>query len=184
LAEADVQFHFHEALDSTNEEAKRLAKTNAKTPTVIVAETQSLGRGQQGRKWVSDNTGGLYYSLLLKPEQFDFEAIPEYVVVIGKLILKIIKKLTSIEGVLEWPNDLIIQDKKCGGILVETVGATSTQNPRYVIIGIGLNINQEKFPKEISAIATSLYLASGKTYNKRMFIDSLTKELVHVFARH
>ncbi len=167
-------------LDSTNEEAKRIARNPVQElewPIVITADRQTRGRGTHGRVWESDSEGGLYYTLLTHPKAFDFHRIPDYHVQVATCVVKTILELTSIQTEVKWPNDIILDGKKMGGILIEAASVANSTQPRYVIIGIGLNVNQISFSPEIQNVAISLKQITGQTYNKTLFRTALTAQL-------
>ena len=172
-----------ESIDSTNEEAKRRLKSQTTTPFAIVADTQTHGKGQRENRWCSDSKEGLYYSLALAPERCDIANIQEHYNDIGNIIIQFIKAKSGLEATLKKPNDILIKGKKCVGILVETVIGSESKHPKYVIIGVGFNINQTSFPDEIKSRAISLRQLTNQSYNKKDFIEHLTKELPHVFKR-
>ncbi len=146
-------------------------------PFAVVANRQTEGRGRHGHRWYSESDGGLYYSLLVEPKVFDFSALEKYHHEIGLRIARLLTEITAIRIDLEWPNDLILDHKKVGGVLLETTSGTP-----YVIIGVGLNINQTEFPDELKHMAISMYQKSQKIYDKRPFAERLSQELHNVFA--
>lgn len=176
-----VQYFRFSSLDSTNEEARRLAKKQALEPgqaIVIVADTQTEGRGTHGRVWESISSGGLYYTLLFQNPAFNFEEVPRYIKEIALTVVRVIEAETGLKTEVEWPNDIILDQKKCGGILLETATQGQAKVPHYVMIGIGLNINQEAFSPALQPIALSLRQKTGLIYDKQLFINTLTKELI------
>ena len=179
---ANIQIFQHNTLDSTNDEAKRLFKKGVKAPFAVTAEAQSMGKGSQGRKWNSQ-PGGLYYSILVNSPQFDFSNIWQYHQKIGGIIIRLIQNCFSVNPILEWPNDIILSQKKLGGILIESVTSSTSKIPKYVIIGIGLNVNQKSFPDPLKSVAISLCQETGKEWETTPFISKITEELHHVFTR-
>lgn len=173
-----ISYLYFSEIDSTNDEAKRYIKTLSpdQTAVVFVADRQTAGRGRGNHTWESADEGGLYYTLLLRSESFLFSDSDSFTRKAGTLVIKVIKQLTGLEAELEWPNDLILNGKKCGGILLETVSGSHTQRPSFLIIGIGLNLNQTQFPEPIKHVAISLRQMSQIPYNKSDFIEALTKE--------
>lgn len=167
-------------IDSTNDEAKRLIKQKKINPnqsTVIVSDEQTKGRGRALKKWESKK-GGLYYTLIKKPKVLKhFDDIYEVTQKVGESVQRVIKNTTGISTDLEWPNDILLNNKKCGGILIETISDSNATQPKWVIVGIGLNLNQNVFLGELKQVAISLRQLSGKQYNKQSIISDLTKEL-------
>lgn len=152
----------YEALDSTNDEAKRLAREGAANGTVVVAREQRAGRGRLGRSWHSPDAGNLYLSLIhrstLPPDGLSGITLDAAVAVADVL------ETAGLATGLKWPNDLIVDDRKVGGILTELAveGGQVT-----VIIGLGLNVNAtvESFPPELHSIATSMAIETGKNHD-------------------
>lgn len=169
--------HFTE-IDSTNTEAKRRIKslTPDQTALVIVADTQTAGRGRGNHTWESSDEGGLYYTILLRLESFLLSESEQFVYDAGLKVVNVLFQLTGLQAQVEWPNDILLHDKKCGGILIETVSGSHSDRPGFMIIGIGLNLNQTQFPPNIKHVAISLRQISEKIYNKSDFIEALTKE--------
>ena len=147
-------------------EASRLAAAGAPSGTVVGAEEQTAGQGRHGRSWHSERGSGLYLSILLR-RQFEPAALPVVTLALGLAVREAILKATDLDCDLRWPNDVLIQSKKCAGIL--TVLESSV-----IIAGIGINVNHSSFPDELSGIATSLRLASGCVYSReRLLVDLL-----------
>jgi len=147
--------------DSTNSELARLP--DKKEGSVIAAFTQSGGYGRQSREWFSEQ-GGLYFSFIICP--------PKTVNILSLLAGVAFKEAFDNKNIfLKWPNDLIMNNHKLGGILVES--SYQGNNPVYYIIGCGINLNQEKFPPHLQH-ATSLFLETNKKYDlKEMLVNCL-----------
>ncbi|MCX5751011.1 MAG: biotin--[acetyl-CoA-carboxylase] ligase [Candidatus Saganbacteria bacterium] len=163
---------FYSEIDSTNEEARRLVKQGVQEGTVIVAESQTAGYGKWKRTWFSPKGDGLYVSIILFPtETFS----PLEFSLLGTLAsVKAIKTLTGLEARIKWPNDVMVNGKKIGGVLVEKV-------KEWIVIGIGLNVNVKTFPDELKENASSLYLQLGSEVNKEELLDLLLKELDQLY---
>lgn len=134
------QFVYYDSIDSTNSEAKRLCHQGSPEGTVVVAKTQTAGRGRLGRRWISP-PGNLYFTMLLKP-QVPIEILSQLSLVAGLALAKTIKYYMSDHAVvsLKWPNDVLLNQQKVAGILVETdIDSCLTEGtPCY--LGIGVNI--------------------------------------------
>jgi BirA family biotin operon repressor/biotin-[acetyl-CoA-carboxylase] ligase len=154
--------------ESTNSLALEMGKQGAAAGTVVVAETQTRGRGRQQRAWFSPPGTGLYFSVILRP-QLDPVELPKITLVAGVAVCEAIEQACQVSFGLKWPNDLLFGGKKCGGILCETGPLTGTDNGRgiLVILGVGLNITipESTFPAELRARATSLLAATGRVYD-------------------
>ena len=174
------RIHF-ESIDSTNEEAKRRAKKisqDQNVVAVITADKQTNGRGQKSREWFSDSQDGLYYTCMFTPKTLTNATLSTLSVTVGKRIVARLNADLKLGLELEWPNDFILDDKKCGGILIESVSGSKQERPNVVIVGIGFNLNQTEFPAVLKHVAISLRQKNQKVYNKETFIDLFTEELL------
>lgn len=156
LKTEDVQLILLEEIDSTNEYLKVLARNGACEKTVVVAQTQTKGKGTKNRTFISEK-GGVYLSLLVKPSLIGFDATavtPMTAVAVSDAIGQISGKNTQIK----WVNDIYLNGKKVCGILCESVMDSSCKSP-YIIVGIGVNLFKPKgdFAPEIRQIATSVF---------------------------
>lgn len=143
--------HF-DTIDSTNTYAKKIG-SNEDDGTVIISEEQVQGRGRLGRIWDSKAYDGIWMSIVLKPNILPYKA-PFITIIAGSCIAKALKNL-GVEVGIKWPNDIILNGKKLCGILTEL--SAEIERINYVILGIGMNVKNTNFPKEIEDIATSLY---------------------------
>jgi BirA family transcriptional regulator, biotin operon repressor / biotin---[acetyl-CoA-carboxylase] ligase len=165
-------YHFFKT-DSTNRVAMELAFAGEEEGAVILAEEQTAGRGRVGRKWHSEQGAGIYVTLLLRPRMSPVQA-PLLTMLAGLSLHSAILAQTGLNAELKWPNDILVQGKKLGGILTEMHAEPS--QVRFVIVGIGLNVNQEKFPSELSSIATSLRKESDKSFSRLELLVRLLRE--------
>lgn len=154
---------YHEAIDSTNLQAKRLALQSEEDRVLIVADQQNAGRGRLGRNWHSEKGTGLWLSLLLKPE-IEPEISFRMTLIAAVAVSEAIEKTTGLKAGIKWPNDIIVSGKKVCGILSEM--SAEWQKINYIVLGIGINVNQEAFPDDIVHIATSLMKESGNRVNR------------------
>jgi BirA family biotin operon repressor/biotin-[acetyl-CoA-carboxylase] ligase len=166
----DRHIEWHARLGSTMTEASRLASSGAPSGTVVGAEEQTAGRGRHGRTWHSEPGSGLYCSVILR-HQFTPPTLPVVTLALGLAVSGAILEATDVACDLRWPNDVLIPSKKsegkCAGILTELQGSA-------IIAGIGVNVNHSQFPVELSGIATSLRLASGRVHlRERLLIELL-----------
>jgi len=165
-------FHFFK-IDSTNRVAMELGYAGEPEGTLVLAEEQTAGRGRAGRSWHSERGTGLYFTLLLRPRLAPVQA-PLLTMLSGLSAHAAIQGLTGLTPELKWPNDLLLNGKKVGGILTEMHAEPSVV--RFVIVGVGINVNQEKFPPELASIATSLRKESGKmNYRLELLVRLLTQ---------
>lgn len=138
------------SVDSTNTHARHLIDGGSQLPLLVVANEQTAGRGRRGRDFFSQ--GGMYMSLALETEKGVFEAL-KLTSLSAVATLRVLDKHTRRQPMIKWVNDIFLDGKKLGGILCEAVTNSKTD---AVIIGIGLNIGDVAFPKELSGIATNL----------------------------
>ena len=154
--------HFARETDSTNLWIKRLAKEGASEGTLALAEFQSAGRGRLGRSWEVPEGTSVMMSILLRPK-FEPQYAPMLTLVMGMAVAKAVKKF-GFDVSIKWPNDVVVSHKKICGILTE-MGVRDGKID-YAVIGVGINVNIREFPEEMADKATSLYLESGKEFDR------------------
>lgn len=162
------KIHRFKTLTSTNDKAKELLEKGRRN-FAVAAETQTKGRGRFGRKWHSSKEG-LWVSVGLKLKSVDNLKYLTFLAAIAAV--KVIRKSAKINAMLKWPNDICYNGKKLCGILTEGIFGKED----FAAIGIGLNVNQKKFPKEIANIATSLRKITYKNYNKNYLLKNILGE--------
>jgi BirA family biotin operon repressor/biotin-[acetyl-CoA-carboxylase] ligase len=140
---------------------------------VVLAEEQTAGRGRAGRSWHSERAAGIYVTLLLRPRLAPVQA-PLLTMMAGLSAQTAVQAVSGLAVDLKWPNDLLIRGKKAGGILTEM--HAEPNQVRFVIVGIGLNVNQEKFSGELAALATSLRAETGKPQSRPDLLVRLLRE--------
>lgn len=192
------EIHIFERVESTNDTAKELAVNGCKEGTVIIADSQSKGRGRQGRSWESPAGVGIYLSIVVKPKKI----MPQLTLVAGVSAAEAIIKIVNSDpfasllmekatppspplqggeegGVsLKWPNDININGKKTGGILTEAI-----ENGKAIIVGIGINVNtptpmgigvgSEGFTDELKNKATSIMMETGRRIDRNILIAEI-----------
>ena len=154
--------HFARKTDSTNLWIKRLAKEGAPEGTLALAEFQSAGRGRLGRSWEVPEGTSVMMSILLRPK-FEPQYAPMLTLVMGMAVAKAVKKF-GFDVSIKWPNDVVVSHKKICGILTE-MGVRDGKID-YAVIGVGINVNIREFPEEMADKATSLYLESGREFDR------------------
>ena len=154
--------HFARETDSTNLWIKRLAKEGAPEGTLALAEFQSAGRGRLGRSWEVPEGTSVMMSILLRPK-FEPQYAPTLTLVMGMAVAKAVKSL-GFDVSIKWPNDVVVSHKKICGILTE-MGVRDGKID-YAVIGVGINVNIKEFPEEMVDKATSLYLESGREFDR------------------
>jgi len=167
---------FYHELSSTQDAAKRLAGQGEGEGTVIIADTQTHGRGRMGRGWSSLPRHGIYFSIILRPELRPSHVL-QIPLIAGVAVAQAIEKATPLRPRIKWPNDIIVNGKKAGGILTETSAEIDAID--YVVLGIGLNVNTPRslFPEEIKEAATSLSEESGEKVSRVKIIQCILVEL-------
>jgi BirA family biotin operon repressor/biotin-[acetyl-CoA-carboxylase] ligase len=172
-------YHFFKT-DSTNRVALELGHAGEPEGTVVLAEEQTAGKGRAGRAWQSERAAGIYVTLLLRPRLAPVQA-PLLTMMAGLSARTAIEVQTGLAADLKWPNDLILGGKKVGGILTEMHAEPS--QVRFVIVGIGLNVNQEKFPGELGTTASSLRIETGKQVSRLELLVTLLREFENDYNR-
>lgn len=132
----------YEEVDSTMDEAKRLiAAGKIKETVIIIAESQTLGRGTKGRKWSSPKGAGIYLSIVHLPKKGEFfKATTLYTLACGVACIEAIEEVCGIQAMLKPVNDIYVNDKKLGGILVEST--LHKQGISVLITGVGINTHK------------------------------------------
>ena len=153
--------------DSTNTDAKKEALNGAPDHTLVVADLQRQGKGRRGRSFDSPAGVGIFMTLLLRPTVAPNKA-SMLTLLAGMAVRSAIAELTGEDVRIKWPNDIVLNQKKICGILTEMSSEMTCIN--YVVIGIGINVNNSSFPGELQNIASSLFLETGKTFRRSELI--------------
>jgi len=168
--------HYFQSIDSTNSKAYQLAMEGAKEGEVVVAESQSQGKGRLGRQWFSPPFLNLYLSVILRPK------IPPHQASMMTLMAAVataeaIQHSAGLDPKIKWPNDLLLRERKVAGLLNEI--HSEADRIHFIILGIGVNINMETkmFPREIRQKATSLKIEKGEMISRKDFIQILLQRL-------
>lgn len=165
---------------STNDEAKRGAKEGAAHLTVWTAESQTSGRGRQGRAWSSPRGENLLFSVLLRiacpPARVPLVAIVAGLAV-RDAVAKLLPATRANDVKVKWPNDVLVGDKKVAGVLVES----SIQGTKvdHVVVGIGVNVLTRVFPDELASIATSISLEGRGDADRDALLEAIVENLDH-----
>ena len=155
---------------STMLEAAKLAAAGEPHGTIVVAERQTSGFGRHGHSWHSEDDGGLYFSVILRAP-IPPEDLPVLTMALGLAAQSAVNDYAQVSADLRWPNDLLLNEKKLAGILVQSSGHAQ-------IAGIGLNVNQKAFPKDLGNIATSLLIETGHEHSKAALLDHIRTTLL------
>ena len=172
--------YLHQDLPSTNREALSLAQNDAVHGTVVIAESQSGGYGRHGRAWFSPPGFNIYCSVIVRGmgHNLSLSQWLSWVPLVSALaVTEAVQQIVAVSLSLKWPNDLLLSERKVGGILCESSFATT--NDPVVVIGIGLNVNvpRESFPEALQPIAASLMEASRRPIDRNRLMAQLLLEL-------
>ncbi|MFL0251128.1 biotin--[acetyl-CoA-carboxylase] ligase [Clostridium neuense] len=161
--------HF-DSIKCTNDSAKKLAEEGAKEGTVVIAEEQTAGRGRFRREWVAAKYKSIIMSIILRPNT-NSACVYQITQIAAAAIGKAIEELNINVGI-KWPNDIIINWRKVCGILTEASGEIDKIN--YVVVGIGVNVNQESldFPKEVLSKASSIRIEKNEHISRKLLLCS------------
>ena len=152
--------------ESTMIDAAALAERGEPHGTVVVAEAQTGGIGRHGHRWHSDDSGGLYVSVILRLTLAPRD-LPLLTMALGLGVLEAVQGFCDVPADIRWPNDILIGGRKLAGILVQTPAV------RVQIAGIGININQTDFPESLRDLATSLRIVTGLEQVKQRLLDDI-----------
>jgi BirA family biotin operon repressor/biotin-[acetyl-CoA-carboxylase] ligase len=168
----------YQEADSTNDLALMLAGRGAPHGCLVIAETQSAGRGRWQRQW-SSSAGGLYLTALLRPPDDKKPSITLLPAAASVAATEAISEATGVSPRIRWPNDLLVDKHKVGGILCEASFAGA--RPDFVVAGFGINVNQarEDFPEELATVATSLRIWTGSPQERLLVAACLAERLEH-----
>lgn len=161
---------YYDETDSTNNQAKAYGEKGEAHGTLFVADMQAAGKGRRGRVWVSPAGSSIYMTILLHPDVLPTKA-PQLTLVMAMAVAEGIRKVTGLETKIKWPNDIIVNGRKVCGILTEM--STEIDYINYVVIGDGINVNQETFPEEIRDTATSLKIETGSSVRRSVLIATI-----------
>ncbi|MCC6748465.1 MAG: biotin--[acetyl-CoA-carboxylase] ligase [Deltaproteobacteria bacterium] len=167
-------FHYHAEVSSTNDEVAALAHAGAPQGAVVLAEVQRVGRGRQGRRWHSEPGQNLTFSILLRPG-WRAPEVPPLSLGVAVGVAAALERYLPEPPTVKWPNDLLSRGRKLSGILVEL--ASEGERLQRVTLGVGVNVNQERFEAELAPIATSLALERGGPVERAAVLASVLEEL-------
>lgn len=170
------KIEYFKKIDSTNTYAEKIANNPGENGTLIITDIQTNGIGTKGRRWYTGEANNIAMSIILKP-QCKIDNLKGITVKIARCIRKAVQNLYNIELEIKEPNDLILNNKKICGILtkISTIG----EKINYLIIGIGLNVNEEDFNEETIKIATSL----KKEFNKEFSREDIIIKIIEILEK-
>jgi BirA family biotin operon repressor/biotin-[acetyl-CoA-carboxylase] ligase len=171
-----------EDTSSTNDVVEKLARDGVKEGVVVFAEAQSRGRGRLGRRWISPQRKGLWFSVLLRPN-LQPQAATQLTVAAATALCRAIRGQTSLQPAIKWPNDILLGGRKVAGVLTE-MGA-ELDHVKHITLGIGIDVNLSgtEFPLDLRKVATSLRLESGQFVNRIDLAAAILRELDLDYAR-
>jgi BirA family transcriptional regulator, biotin operon repressor / biotin---[acetyl-CoA-carboxylase] ligase len=163
-------YHYEKEMGSTNAAIRHLAEKGAPEGTLVIAESQSLGRGRRGHSWVSP-AGGIWLSLLLRPN-IEPQRAPLQTLLAAAALTEALWQAEKVSAAIKWPNDLLWRDKKIAGILTEMKAMTGHLD--YIIVGVGINANfpADCLPEPLRGSATTLYEILGRPIHRQRLVAS------------
>lgn len=173
------KIYYYSLIDSTNNEAKKIAQEGVPEGTLVIAEKQSKGRGRIERQWQSP-FGGIWLSVILRPGFLPQDA-PKLTILTAVAVAEAIRSEIEIKADIKWPNDILIDGKKVCGILTEMSAELDAVN--YVVIGIGINANNNGFPEELKDTAISLKEAKGEKVDRLNLLCAVLEKLEYYYMK-
>ena len=171
-----ARMELHALLDSTNTRAKALATTGAPHGYLVIAESQSGGKGRMGRAFFSPEHSGVYITFVLRPKMLAEQATM-ITSMAAVAVARAIEALADVDVKIKWVNDLYINDKKACGILCEASVDFESGGLEYAVLGIGVNVAAMDFPPELSDIATSIENECGAPVSRSRLIAEICNQL-------
>lgn len=171
---------FEKEVDSTNECAKRGGAKGDQEGCVYLCEMQSLGKGRRGSSWTSEAGAGIYMSILLRPGLMPAD-VTRITLIAGLAVCYAINEITPLRTKIKWPNDVVANGKKLCGILTEMVAEIDAVD--YVVVGIGINVNNERLDEKIQDSATSIFLQTGTQFRRKTLIQAVLYHFERLYER-
>src|SRR5690625_1727804 len=170
--------HHREVIDSTQKLAHQLALDGVEHGTIVIADEQTDGKGRTGRPWQSNKSQGIWMSIILRPNILPYLA-PQLTLLTATVLARVLDDFADITPQIKWPNVILINGKKIAGILTEM--QAEQDKVLYVIVGIGLNINQEEkdFEQQLAATSTSLRMETDKNWS----LLPIIQQIIHQFEQ-
>lgn len=171
-----------QATTSTNDVVDKLARDGVREGAIVFSESQSKGRGRLGRSWCSAPGRGIWMSVLLRP-RLTPQSVTQLTIAAATALIRAIRRQTGLMADVKWPNDILVNGLKVAGILTEL--SAELDHVKYVVLGIGVNANQEiaDFPSELRAVATSLKLSAGRKINRPELAAQILRDLDYDYDR-
>ena len=169
-----------DSIDSTNNEAKRRAEAGAGQGLMLIAEEQTAGKGRRGHSWSTPAGCAISMSLLLKPD-IEPSSAAMLTLVTALAVNKALRENTGLDVKIKWPNDMVVNGKKLCGILTEMSAEIGYIN--HVVIGIGMNVNNDRFPEGAENTATSLMLELGRPVQRAQIAAAILEKFEGCYDR-
>lgn len=168
-----------DTVGSTNEYLKGLAQSGAPEGTVVLANSQTAGKGRLGRSFYSPRDEGIYLSFLMRPN-CPAESAAQLTAWVAVAVHRVLLRLCGVSAGIKWVNDIVLNGRKLCGILTEVSIEAESGHIQYVVVGLGLNVLQRGFSPELAQTATSLLMETGRRYSRCDLAAALTDELDRV----
>ncbi len=168
--------HYLQTCPTTQPIAHQLAQAGEPDGSIVICEEQTAGKGRLARAWTSTQGKGIWMSVIIRPEIPPTKA-PQLTLVAAVAVTRAIEDIADVRAEIKWPNDLLINGKKCTGILTEL--QADIDRVHAIILGIGVNVNQQPsdFPEEIQSIATSIQMVTGKPVDRAELVARILHHL-------
>lgn len=166
----------YDTVGSTNTIASEFAEKGIGEGVVIVADSQQKGRGRLNRCWISPPGVNIYMSIILRPKIKPKDATL-ITIMAAIACVTALRKVTGLNATIKWPNDLMVSDKKIGGILTEL--KKDPEGMIFAIVGIGINVNMDTFPEDLKDTATSVKNETGTLYSRAVITAEILNEIDH-----
>lgn len=180
LLKSGVTLKHFDSVDSTNEVAKRLAAKGEANKTVVVSEEQTAGKGRLNRDWVSKKGANLMFSILLRPD-FRPQDASKVPIIAAVAVAQSLRNFAKLDAKVKWPNDVLVDGKKLCGIRCEM--ASDFDRIEYLVVGIGVNVNQVVFPRDIAEKATSVRGETNRTISRPQLLLSILTDFFDVYTK-
>ena len=176
------KLYYYPVTGSTNDEAFRLGVAGALEGTIVIADSQTKGKGRLQRVWHSPAGTNIYTSIILRP-QFEVARAPQISIAAGVAVAEVLEKYCSGKIQLKWPNDVLLNEKKICGILAQV--KTNVCGIDFIVLGIGINVNfsYNQFPEDIRNLATSLSIETDREISRRELIIRLYENLAKWYKK-
>ena len=176
-----VSLDVYDTIDSTNRTAKEMAISGAKHGSIVIANSQSAGRGRYTRSFFSPANGGLYISFVLHPDKLPFKNITSITAFASLVVCETIENLCDKTPKIKWVNDVYLKQKKICGILTESITVLESSQPQWIVLGIGINVNtpDSSFPEEIRSVAGSIFPDGDAVFSRNQLAAEIIQRVLY-----